>query len=354
MNSVLANKNDCDNVYDVLVIGGGPAGCEASAAAARSGASSLCISINIDTVGLNPGSPVLAEGEDDPRYLLIEELGKMGGMLPRILRTKELCPPGSFAGALVADRRQLSLAYQEALQSEDVEIRQALVTSLKPAGKFWTAGTNLGESFMATSIVLAAGTFLRGIVEEGGSFSPGGRRSEIPAKALARCLDGLGVNTERVRAVSSPHLDSRSLAKSGPGADRWLPEVVPGELYGTSTRLAGNRASALSNLSSEFPQPWLTRPGYAVHHQILSVKQVGASLEAGRLPGLFFAGRAAGCSYFAEAAVLGAIAGKNASLRAGKSRTATRVEPDSIAARLCRAVACGKTRPVTIACTTKF
>ncbi len=346
----MASKPVNDNVYDVLVIGAGPAGCEASAAACRAGAAVLTLCINVDTIGLHPGSPVIAKSNDDPRFLLLEELSNLAGLLPLILRSKKVAAAEISSTGMIAERRRLSLAYQEALQFEDVEIRQALVTSLRRTEECWVVDANFGERFKTACVVMAAGTFLGGVIEAGNSLSPGGRRGEIPANALARCLDELGLKTERVRAVASPHLDSRSLHAGGKRCPpvQWPPEIAPSEIYGNNFKTDENCAVALSSLRADFPGAWITRAGYTVHHQALAANQIDKTLEAKALPGLFFAGRAAGCMYFSEAAVLGAIAGKNAACRALGRESLLPGPASGISALLCGAVAHYITRPASI------
>ncbi len=342
--------NSCNSVdfHDVAVVGAGPAGCEASLAAAAAGASTICLTINLDAIALHPANPVLADGAGDPRMRLLEELHGAGAALPGLLKE-----PGASieSGArTVIDRRVLGLAYKERLESANgLSPRQSLVTSISPDKGSWNVATSLGETFRAAAIVVAAGTYLNAVVTAGGVSTPGGRHGDIPANALASCIKSLGIAMEHTTATSYPRLDSRSAANAGA---RLLPpdEAVLGELYGSDVDVAGNGAAALKQLrrTDGYSEGWITRLGYTVHHHILAAEQVDPNLQALRQSGLFFAGKAAGSCNYTEAAALGFVAGKNAAALAAGEADIKLTTNHIFITKLCRAVSRQQSRPVTI------
>lgn len=348
--------------FDTIVIGAGPAGSEAALAAARSGARTLCLAINLDNVGFHPATPVLVDDDQDTRRILLEEMEILGGTLPSLIHqhevTAERARGGGFGGPLVIDRRGLGLAYKEAVEAEEgVQLRQALVTSLEPvtapdSQTGWIVTGNLGEKFMAPGVVVAAGTFLKGIVADGGDILPGGRRGEIPANALALWLQNLGLKMTEVEASSPSRLDSRSIGSNSMSGDFVTDGCQLGEVMASQIACEGNRCHQLLQIIQETGQEkaWMTRSAYRSRHLVLAAGQVGADLESLKHPGLFFAGRAAGSHSFTEAAALGFIAGKNAAAgalgRASKDKRLTDI-PKYVDI-LCRSISCEENRPVTV------
>lgn len=317
--------------YHVVVIGAGPGGAEAAMAAARNGARTLCLTINLDNAGFHPGAPMLVEDEKDARGALLDEIEILRGMLPRLLRSQGVAAEGgtgsenNFRSRLVIDRRILGLAYKEAVESQaGLELRQALVTSVEPAdlpdGKTgWMVTGNLGEKFAAACVVVAAGTFLKGIVVDGGDMLPGGRRGEIPANALALWLQNLGCKMVEVAAWGAPRMAKRSIG-SAPQKDCFISD---GSQLGEVTVVSrissvGNSCKQLLEVRQDTgrAEAWLTRSAYRTRHLVLQAEQAGAGLESLKRPGLFFAGRVAGSFGFTEAAALGVVAGTNAAARA--------------------------------------
>ena len=334
--------------HDVAVVGAGPAGCEASLAAAAAGASTICLTINLDAVALHPANPVLADGTGDPRMQLLKELHGAGAALPGLLQE-----PGvsiESGARTVIDRRVLGLAYKERLESANgLFPRQSLVTSISAGKGIWNVTTSLGENFRAAAVVVAAGTYLNGVVTAGGVSTPGGRHGDIPANALARCIKSLGIAMERTTATSYPRLDARRADNAAEGL-RPPDEAVLGELYGTDIDVDGNGASALKQLrrTAGCSDGWITRLGYTVEHHILTVDQVDPNLQALRQNGLFFAGKVAGSCNYTEAASLGFVAGINAAaLAAGEGRNKLTTNHILIT-KLCCAVSKQQSRPVTI------
>lgn len=404
-------------VYDVMVIGAGPAGAEAAMAAGRAGAATLCLTINLDTTGFHPATPLLVEDAGDIRGPMLAEMERLGGVLPKLLGREGVTaaapagvrgPDAGIAGRVVIDRRNLGLAYKEELESAPgVQLRQALVTSLKPheagvadpplgggvakaphqEGKApgadlpprWRLTTKLGESFAARAVVVATGTFLAGVVDDGGVERPGGRLGEIPSNALARSLRELGVGLTQIFSESPPRVDSRTAGGAG------IPVITAGEPVTASAEEPaqshdaggrvqpaaglipdgiqlrelmvagfwprGGRTGQLAELRGLAPgleQAWMTRPAWSVTHLALAAGQVDRELESVAHRGLFFAGRGAGTCNYVEAAVTGLAAGTAAAARATGRPHPDLTNNTKYVDMIRRAVSRQEKRPVTI------
>lgn len=339
--------------YDVVVVGAGPGGAEAALAAAGAGARTLCLTINLDGVGHHPANPTLAEAAD-PRRQLLAELGHLGGWLPRLLEREGT---GAFdeAGRLVADRRELGLAYKHQLESiENLHLRQALVTEIRREGPGLNFETALGERFEAGAAVIAAGTFLGAEVTAGGTTIPGGRRGEIPSNSLAKSLQYSGLSFERISATASPRLAAIDAGGRAPGSD-WLTGLPADgsqlcERYGIGLEQRGSSDEQLAALRSDIgvANLWMNRPSYTVNHLVLSSRQVDEDLRARSWQHVFIAGRLAGCCNYIESATTGMIAGVNAASDVVAGAEPVALEGRETAVELCTLVAQSRSRPVTI------
>lgn len=346
--------------YDVIVVGAGPAGCEAAVSAANLGAKTLCLTINLDSIALHPAGPVLADGKDDPRSALLQELRATGGVLPEILMREGTTADVPEKGRVLIDRRRVSLAYKARLEhTEGVELRQGLVVSLEPQDGYWVVRTKLEEAFSASCVIVAAGTYLNGTVTEAGVSVPGGRHGEIPSNGLAACLAALGINLEPANATCFARVAAGSAGGAGLPPDG---EALR-ELYALGIELDGSRAHALQIIRSSpgcgkppaataapggLTRAWITRSQFTVRHLILSADQVGRDLQSRPHPELFFAGRAAGSCNYAEAAALGMFAGDNAAVRAKCLAGGRLIKDQKIIKKLVAAIAEQQARPVTI------
>ncbi|MHB1055150.1 MAG: FAD-dependent oxidoreductase [Thermoleophilia bacterium] len=350
--------------YDVIVVGAGPSGAEAALAAARAGAHTLCLTINLDTVGFPPATPVLIENRDDIRTGMFSEMQRLGALLPGLATApgvvmEAAAGPDDFAGRLVVDRRRLGLAYKEALETAaNLELRQSLVTSLSRGDQdqtTWLVTTGLAEQFRAGAVVIAAGTFLGGMVDDAGGRLPGGRKGEIPSLALAARHAELGLSLVTAPATTNPRLDCRSFppeTASRTGSDP--PALVPDgsqldESMAPGLWPQGDRLQQLDQVRQMTGQPtaWMTRASYSVDHRVLAGGELLPSLQTKALPGLFFAGRAAGSCNYAEAAMLGLVAGAGAAAVA--LGQASPLSQDTIYVdKLCRVIAEQESRPATI------
>jgi tRNA uridine 5-carboxymethylaminomethyl modification enzyme len=205
--------------YDVLVIGGGHAGCEAAAAAARLGARSALLTHRLDTVGemsCNPAIGGLAKGT------LVREIDALDGLMGRVAdeagiqfrvlnRSKGPAVRGPRAQQ---DRRLYKAAMQAALARQpNLEIIAAAAEHLAwdAAGRLAGVVTAAGETIRAGRVVLTTGTFLRGLIHIGEQQIPAGRVGEAPALGLSKCLEQKGFRLSRLKTGTPPRLDGRTV-----------------------------------------------------------------------------------------------------------------------------------------------
>lgn len=208
--------------YDVIVIGGGHAGCEAAAASARTGAKTLFLTHRIDTIGemsCNPAIGGIAKGT------LVKEIDAMDGLMGRVIdragihykmlnRSKGPAVRGPRAQA---DRKLYRLAMQEEILNmpnlttigDGVE---DLLVSEKD-GKSFVQGvvTASGQTYHASRIVLTTGTFLRGLIHCGEKKIPAGRVGDAPAVGLALALEKQRFNLGRLKTGTPARLDGTTI-----------------------------------------------------------------------------------------------------------------------------------------------
>ncbi len=221
--------------YDVIVIGGGHAGSEAAAAAARMGARTLLLTGNIDTIGqmsCNPAIGGLAKGhlvkEIDALDGIMGRMTDAGGLQFRMLNASK--GPAVRGPRAQADRK----LYREAVQRElfntpNLTIKQAMVEDigLDASGIARRVITASGWTFSAGAIVLTTGTFLRGLIHIGKSQHSAGRAGEPAATGLAETLLRLEFKLGRLKTGTPARLDTRTIDYSGldvqPGDENPLP-----------------------------------------------------------------------------------------------------------------------------------
>src|SRR5215468_10788823 len=207
-----------DARYDVIVIGGGHAGCEAAAAAARMGARSALVTHRFATVGAmscNPAIGGLGKGhlvrEIDALDGLMGRVADLGGIQFRVLNRRK--GPAVRGPRAQADRRLYAAAMQEAIrlhpnltvivgEAEDVLAGEGMVT-----------GVALGDGrvFATEAVILTTGTFLRGLIHIGDQSTPAGRVGEAPALGLSRTLERIGLTLGRLKTGTPPRIDGRTI-----------------------------------------------------------------------------------------------------------------------------------------------
>jgi len=204
--------------FDVIVIGGGHAGCEAAAAAARMGAETVLVTHRFATVGAmscNPAIGGLGKGhlvrEIDALDGLMGRVADQGGIQFRVLNRRK--GPAVRGPRCQADRKLYAAAMQQAIraterltviegEADDLVIEAGRATGVRLAD---------GRLLSAGAVVLTTGTFLRGLIHIGEKQVPAGRVGEAPALGLSRTLERAGFALKRLKTGTPPRLDGRTI-----------------------------------------------------------------------------------------------------------------------------------------------
>ena len=204
--------------YDVIVVGGGHAGCEAAAAAANLGSKTLLVTMNMDTIAqmsCNPAMGGVAKGQ------IVREIDALGGysgiisdksaiQFKMLNRSKG---PAMWSPRTQNDRMLFSKEWRLMLeQTENLDFWQDMVCGLLvEKGVCVGVKTQIGVEFKAKSVVLTNGTFLNGLIHIGEKQFGGGRAGARPSTGITEQLTSLGFESGRMKTGTPPRVDGRSI-----------------------------------------------------------------------------------------------------------------------------------------------
>ena len=248
--------------FDVVVVGGGHAGCEAASAAARSGASTALVTLRVDRIGAmscNPAIGGLGKGhlvrEVDALDGLMGRVGDAAGIQFRLLNRRK--GPAVRGPRAQADRKLYKAVMQAEIvstanlsvvegEADDIEVVDGGVSAVVMVD---------GRRLTCGAVVLTTGTFLSGLIHLGPKTTPAGRIGERPAMGLSRTLARLGLRLGRLKTGTPPRLDRHSI-------DYASLEAQPGD----------ESPEPFSTLTSTIVQPQvvchITRTSEATHRAI--------------------------------------------------------------------------------------
>ncbi|MDI6782204.1 MAG: tRNA uridine-5-carboxymethylaminomethyl(34) synthesis enzyme MnmG [bacterium] len=223
-------------MYDIIVVGGGHAGCEAALVAARMGMKTLLLTMNMDTIGqmsCNPAIGGLAKGQ------IVREIDCLGGEMARIIDKTGIqfrmlnTTKGPSVRSLraQADRKQYQLAAKYAVESqENLDIKQAMVEEILVEETALLAGSRIvgikaqekntsGKDgyleeivfYPTQALIITTGTFLNGLIHVGEASFSGGRIGEPASTGLSNSLKNLGLHMGRLKTGTSPRIDKKTV-----------------------------------------------------------------------------------------------------------------------------------------------
>ena len=204
--------------YDVIVIGGGHAGTEAALAAARTGACTLLLTHNIDTIGqmsCNPAIGGIGKGhivkEIDAMGGAMAHAADLGGIQFRTLNARK--GPAVRATRAQADRALYKAAIRKIVENQPklALFQQSVDDLIINKGRVCGVVTQMGLKFKATTVVLTTGTFLGGILHIGLENFQGGRAGDPPSNALAQRLREMPFHVDRLKTGTPARLDARTI-----------------------------------------------------------------------------------------------------------------------------------------------
>ncbi len=204
--------------YDVIVVGGGHAGCEAAVAASKLGAKTLLMSLNLDTIAMMPCNPAIG---GPAKSNLVREIDALGGVMgiaadATYLQMKMLnSSKGPAVRALRAqsDKKEYMSYMRGILESqENLSLKQCMAVDLVVEnGKLSAVVDELGLEYETKAVILTTGTSLNGKIFIGLKSFPAGRHGEPPALGLSESLQKLGFTLGKLKTGTPPRVDARTI-----------------------------------------------------------------------------------------------------------------------------------------------
>ncbi len=205
-------------IYDVIVVGGGHAGCEAALAAAKAGAKTLLMSQNLDTIAqmsCNPSIGGIAKGQ------IVREIDALGGAMGLITDSAAVHyhllntgkGPAVHSPRVQCDKKDYQFNFKHALELQpNLDIIQDEATEVATDDKGVCGIITLRKTFYrAKTVVLTTGTFLRGTIHIGEIMFPGGRYNDMPSDHLSDSLKKLGLNIIRFKTGTPMRINARGI-----------------------------------------------------------------------------------------------------------------------------------------------
>ena len=228
MGPSIATSESCTERFDVIVVGGGHAGCEAALTAARLGLNTALFSLNLDRIAWQPCNPAVG---GPAKSQLVHEVDALGGVIGRLADATALQKrvlnasrgPAVWALRAQTDKRQYARQMLQLLQhTPNLALREAMVTGLEVEGaenggtdggaRITGVRTYFGSVYAAPAVILTTGTFLGGQIWVGHQSMPAGRAGEQPAEGLTEALEALGFQMGRLKTGTPARVDRRSIA----------------------------------------------------------------------------------------------------------------------------------------------
>ncbi|MDX1976436.1 MAG: tRNA uridine-5-carboxymethylaminomethyl(34) synthesis enzyme MnmG [Pseudanabaenaceae cyanobacterium bins.68] len=217
--SLQLNHIEFLDYYDLVVVGAGHAGCEAALAAARMGAKTLLLTLNLDRIAWQPCNPAVG---GPAKSQLVHEVDALGGEIGKITDRTYLQKrilnssrgPAVWALRAQTDKREYALEMKKVVENQpNLSLREGTVVNLVIDSNQAVIGveTQFGMGYRTKAVILTTGTFLNGLIWVGNRSTPAGRAGEFAVAGLTETLNQLGFVTGRLKTGTPARVDRRSV-----------------------------------------------------------------------------------------------------------------------------------------------